>query len=386
MATGILPARTRTGFELDAGGHPVPQSTRSRLMIDSAATPLSTASRALFVIAAFMVVCAGLRAGAELVVPFLCAVFLAIVSLPPLAAMNRAGLPKWASLGVVLTVVSALLIIFGWMLARGLIGFPQQMPRYQAILQQEVTALAEWLRTKEIDVPTTVFTEQFDASRILAFMGNFLSTLVSVAKTGFFVVLLWTFIIAEAAALPDKLNRAFGTSANDLFRYRGMMQDVQSYLALKTGTNLLAGVLVWLSCWMLGTPYAIPLAIFAFFLNYVPVFGPIIAAAPAVLLTFAQGGWQMAIWMIVCQIVLNIIVGSVVEPRLFGSRFGLSSLIVLLSLVFWGWLLGPVGMFLSVPLTMVAKILLANTREFRWLAIMLGTGHEQLTASRADAP
>lgn len=333
-------------------------------------------------LAAFMIVCAGLRAGADLVVPFLCAVFLAIISLPPLAALHRAGLPKWASLGVVLTVVTALLVIMGWLLARGLLGFPQQVPRYQAILQQELTRISEWLHARDIDVPPELLTQQFDASRLLSFMGNFLTTLAGVANTAFFVILTWTFIIAEAAALPGKLNRAFGTTNTDLSRYHGMMQDVQRYLALKTGTNMLAALLVWFSCWMLGTPYAVPISIFAFFLNYVPVFGPIIAAIPAVLLTFAQSGPTMAIWMIAAQIVLNVIVGSVVEPRLFGSRFGLSPLVVLLSLVFWGWVLGTVGMFLSVPLTMVAKILLANTREFRWLAILLGSGHERLRVDR----
>ncbi|MBX3354287.1 MAG: AI-2E family transporter [Phycisphaeraceae bacterium] len=351
----------------------------------SSSTRGGAASRALVVLAMFMIVCAGLRAGAELVVPFLCAVFLAIISLPPMAALHRAGLPKWASLAVVLVVVLAILVIFGWLLARGLLGFPQQLPRYQVILQQEISKIVDWLREREIDIPPEMVKEQLDASRILAYMGNFLTAMVGVAKTGFFVLLTWTFIIAEAAALPDKLHRAFGSSASDLSRYRGMMQDVQRYLAFKSGTNLLAALLVWFSCWLLGTPYALPLAIFAFFLNYVPVFGPIIAAVPAVLLTLAQGGPMAAMWMIVCQVALNVIVGSLIEPRLFGSRFGLSPLVVLLSLVFWGWLLGPVGMFLSVPLTMVAKILLANTREFRWLAVMLGTGSETIIAPDAGA-
>jgi len=349
-------------------------------MADSVNIARSAASRALFVMAAFVVVCAGLRAGAELVVPFLGAVFLAIVSLPPLAALHRAGLPKWASLGLVLTVLTAVLVMLGGLLAKGLMGFPQQLPHLQAVLLQELNQVADWLRENGVDIPPEVLKEQLDPTRFIAYMGNVLGTVVTIGKAVFFVVLTWTFIIAEAAALPEKLHRAFGASAADLTRYRGMMQEVQSYLAFKSGTNVLAATLVWFSCWLLGTPYAIPIAIFAFFLNYVPVFGPIIAAIPAILLTFAVGGWQMAVWMIVFQIALNVLVGSVVEPRLFGSRFGLSALVVLLSLVFWGWLLGPVGMFLSVPLTMVTKILLTNSREFRWLGILLGTGHESITA------
>lgn len=352
-----------------------------------ASTPAwSTATRALFVMAAFIIVCAGLRTASDLVVPFLCAVFLAIVSLPPLAALRRAGLPRWASLTVVLTVVTAVLVLFGWVLTRGLLGFPQKLPIYQAALQQELNAIAEWLRAQQIEVDSKSLMEQFDASSILVYMGNVLGTFAAVAKTGLFVILTWAFIIAEAAALPDKVERAFGASTSDFDRSRRMMHDVQRYLALKSATNLLSALLVWFACWILGTPYAVPIAIFAFFLNYVPVFGAIIAAAPAILLTFASRGWEFALWMVALQIAINVLIGNIVEPRLFGARFGLSALVVLLSLVFWGWLLGPVGMFLSVPLTMVAKILLENTKDFRWLAIMLGPGHGGLTTAEASVP
>lgn len=330
-------------------------------------------------LAAFVVVCAGLRAASDLVVPFLASVFLAIVSLPPLAALHRAGLPKWAAITVVMVVVLAVLVLFGWVVVKSLANFPQVLPRYQAILQQELDGVIEWLHRHEIEVPAETIRQQFDPSQALRFMGNALGALANLARTSFFVILTWTFIIAEAAMLPDKLRRAIGTPTADISRYRSMVLDVQRYLALKSGTNLLAAALVWFCCWILGTPYAVPLAVFAFFLNYVPVFGPIIAAVPAVLLTLAHFGWERAVVMVILQIALNVIVGSLVEPRLFGARFGMSALVVFLSLVFWGWLLGPVGMFLSVPLTIVVKIVLANTVEFRWVAIMLGSGHESLT-------
>jgi len=326
------------------------------------------------------VVCAGLKAATDVVVPFLAAVFLAIVSLPPLAALRRAGLPRWASIGLVLVVVLGVMILFGWVVAKSLVGFPQVLPRYQAVLQQELDAVVEWLRAHEIDIPAESVKQQFDPSMVLSYMANALGALANLARTSFFVILTWTFIIAEAAMLPDKLRRAIGTPTADISRYRAMVLDVQRYLALKSGTNLLAALLVLASCWILGTPYAVPIAVFAFFLNYVPVFGPIIAAVPAVLLTLADFGWERAIVMVVLQIALNVVVGSVVEPRLFGARFGLSALIVFMSLVVWGWVLGPVGMFLSVPLTIVVKIVLANTVEFRWVAIMLGSGGDQLTA------
>lgn len=339
------------------------------------------ATSALFVLAAFVIVCAGIRVASELVVPFLAAVFLAIVSLPPLAALRRSGVPSWAALSLVLLVVLGVLIVFAWIVSRSLMGFPQALAHYQVILRHELESLSELLRSFDIDVSAETLEEQLAPSRLLAYMGNALSAVASAAHTSLFVLVTWTFIIAEAAALPDKLRRAIGTPDDDLSRYRSMVLDVQRYLALKCGTNLLAAILVWFASWILGTPYAIPIAVVAFFLNFVPVFGPIIAAAPAVLITLAQFGWERAIVMVCLHVALNVVVGSIVEPRLFGARFGLSALVVFLSLVFWGWVLGPIGMVLSVPLTIVVKIVLANTVEFRWVAVMLGGSSDSLTAT-----
>lgn len=331
-------------------------------------------------LAAFVIVCAGLKVASDLIVPFLAAVFLAIVSLPPLAALRRSGVPAWASISLVLLVVTGVLILFAWVVSRSLEGFPQALAHYQSVLRQELDGLAIWLRGFDIDVTTETLEEQLAPARLLAYMGNALGAVAGAAHTALFVLLTWTFIIAEAAALPEKLRRALGTPSDDLSRYRGMVLDVQRYLGLKCGTNLLAALLVWFASWMLGTPYAVPVAVVAFFLNFVPVFGPIVAAVPAVLITLAQFGWERAFVMIGLHVALNVIVGSVVEPRLFGARFGLSALVVFLSLVFWGWILGPIGMVLSVPLTIVAKIVLANTVEFRWVAVMLGSGNDSLTA------
>jgi predicted PurR-regulated permease PerM len=116
----------------------------------------------------------------------------------------------------------------------------------------------------------------------------------------------------------------------------------------------------------------VALGLLAFILNFVPVIGSIIAAVPAVLLALIADGPWWALLVTGVYTAINVSIGSVLEPRMMGERLGLSALVVFLSLVFWGFLLGPVGMFLSVPLTMLAKILLNNADDLRWLAIMLG--------------
>ena len=165
-----------------------------------------------------------------------------------------------------------------------------------------------------------------------------------------------------------------GRPEDDLGRYRKIVSDIQSYLAVKSQTNFLTAVLVAASCYALNTPYALFIGLTAFFLNYIPTFGAIITAIPAVLLCLAVNTWQMALIMVVAQVFINLAIGSWLEPKLFGRKLGLSAAVVFLSLVFWGWILGPVGMFLSVPLTMLVKILLDNTDEFKWISILLGPG------------
>jgi predicted PurR-regulated permease PerM len=144
------------------------------------------------------------------------------------------------------------------------------------------------------------------------------------------------------------------------------------YLAIKSVASLGTGALsaIWLA--ILGVDYPLLWGLFAFLLNYVPNIGSIIAAVPTVLFTFVQLGPASAAWAALAYTVVNVTVGSIIEPRFMGRGLGLSTLVVFVSLVFWGWILGPVGMFLSVPLTMTAKIALDSDDGTRWMAVLLG--------------
>ena len=203
-------------------------------------------------------------------------------------------------------------------------------------------------------------------------MGAVTSTL---SYTGF-VLFTVIFILAEAAGYRDKLQVAFGKSGVDLGQYANVLQDLQVYLGVKTQVSLITGVLAGVSCWILGIDYPIVWGLLAFLLNYVPTLGSIIAGVPPVLLALVQFGWERALIIAVLYLAINTLMGSVLEPRMMGKRLGLSPLVVFLSLVFWGFVWGPVGMVLCVPLTMLVKILLQNSPELRWIAVFLGSGAE----------
>jgi len=152
-----------------------------------------------------------------------------------------------------------------------------------------------------------------------------------------------------------------------------IVSNVNRYLTLKTLTSLSTGILVALWLWIIGVDYPVLWGLLAFLLNFIPNIGSLIAAIPAVLLAIIQLNAAGVIWTMVGYLIINLIIGSLVEPRIMGRGLGISTLVIFLSLIFWGWVLGPIGMFLSTPLTMAAKIAFETNEETRWFAVLLSS-------------
>jgi predicted PurR-regulated permease PerM len=180
------------------------------------------------------------------------------------------------------------------------------------------------------------------------------------------------FILFEASAMPKKLQLALKNPQQSFDHFARVTHSVQSYLMIKSAVSLLTGAAVVLWLVILDVDYPILWGLLAFLLNYVPNIGSIIASVPAILLALVQHGIVSALLVAGGYVIVNVVVGNIIEPRFMGKQLGLSPLVVLLSLIIWGWVLGPVGMLLSVPLTMIVKIALETTEESRWIAILLG--------------
>ena len=340
---------------------------------DSPGSPArSTGATILLTMASLVVVCAGLSAAKDIVVPILAAVFVTAVALPPIVALRSRGAPAWLAVTIVLLVVAAVLSLTGLVLARTAASFGASFAEYRAALQLQVSQAESWFGARGIDISSQHLGDQLDPSRLLSLVKGLLAGAIGVLRDGAFVMALAGFLLAEAAGLPAKIKAAFDVSDETLGPWRHILDDMTGYLVVKTKTSLLTAVLVMIALWLLGVDYVVALGLLAFILNFVPVVGSIIAAVPAVLLALIAHGPWWALLVTGVYTAINVSIGSVLEPRMMGERLGLSALVVFLSLVFWGFLLGPVGMFLSVPLTMLAKILLNNADDLRWLAIMLG--------------
>ena len=342
-----------------------------------APAPLPAAARSrgadiLLTMASLVVVCAGISAASSIVVPVLAAVFVAAVALPPIVALRTRGAPTWLAVTIVLAIVAGALMLTGAVLAQTAAGFSENFNQYRTTLQSQVTQLETWSAARGIDISNERLGGLLDPGRLLSMVKGTLASLIGVLRDGVFVVVMVGFLLAEAAGLPAKIKLAFRIDDATLGPWRRVLDDMTGYLVVKTKTSLLTAVLVTIGMWLLGVQYPIALGLLAFILNFVPVIGSIIAAVPAVLLALIASGPAFAVVVAAVYGTVNMSIGSILEPRMMGERLGLSALVVFLSLVFWGFLLGPVGMFLSVPLTMLAKILLNNADDLRWLAIMLG--------------
>ncbi len=214
---------------------------------------------------------------------------------------------------------------------------------------------------------------EVDPAALMGVVATGLNSLGRVVKNTFLIVMTVSFMLVEAFNLPVKLKSAIGGERDDMLSYNQFLETMNRYMAIKTATGMITGLVITIFLLVVGIDYALMWGFLTFFLNYVPTIGSFIAAIPAVLLAIVQMGFGHAALIAGGYLVINIVISNLIEPKFMGRGLGLSTLVVFLSLVFWGWVLGPVGMLLSVPLTITVKIALESSPKTRKVAIFLGT-------------
>ncbi len=337
---------------------------------------ISVRNGSLMACAAFVVLVAGMKAAAVLVVPFLLAGFLAVISAPPLFWMQKKGIPS--ILGIVLLMVGVMIIqlLLVTLVSSSILEFTNNLPFYQDRLKGLTESGLRFLAGYGVQLEVEKLSTVIDPGRVLSLVANTLNGLGGVLTNTFFVLLAFLFILSEAAGFPAKLRVLAGDKEDEMAKYGQITKGVNRYLGIKTITSMATGMVVWLWLWIQGVDFPVMWGVFAFLLNYIPNIGSIIAAVPAVLLALIQLGPMAAAISGVGFLLVNVVVGSIIEPRVMGEGTGLSALVVFMSLSFWGWVLGPVGMLLSVPLTMAVKIALGGRASTRWVAVLLGSNKD----------
>ena len=332
----------------------------------------SSPLRYLLGFAAFVVAVAGLKAAAVLVVPLLLATVLAVLCAPVLQALQARRVPTGLGVGLVVIGIVGVGVIVASVVGASLNGFVGRLPEYRASLQVELGQAVEWATRRGLPVDREAVMDTLDPSAVMTYAAGLVGAVGQILGRSFLIVLVTVFILLELGGLPSKL-RAASDDPDRSFRYaRRFIGLVKHYLVIKTAVSAATGLAVGVGLALIGVDFAPLWGLLAFLLNFIPTIGSLVAAVPAVLLAYVQGGFGLALAaMLMCGTV-NVALGNVLEPRILGRRVGLSPLVVVLSLLVWGYVLGPVGMLLAVPLTMVAKLAMEASPELEWIAVLLG--------------
>lgn len=328
----------------------------------------------LLKLATLVVILAGVRLASEVVVPFLLALFLAIVLNPLVTQLMRRGVRRGMAIGLVMLVMMCVLLLLGGMIASSADEFSEVYPLLQAQAEQKLAMVQHFAARFHINISSEYLARRLDPNALMGFATTLFSQISGAMTRIVLVMMTVVFMLFEVHHLPYKLRNAL---VNPQIRIAGLhraLKGVTHYLALKTLIGLLTGVAVWLTLLALGVKFALLWGAIAFLLNYIPNIGPVIAGIPPVLQALLLNTPLEAGLVATLFILIHLVLGNFLEPRVMGRGLGLSSLVVFLSLIFWGWLLGPVGMLLSVPLTSVCKILMETTPGGGKLAILLGNG------------
>lgn len=291
-------------------------------------------------LAAIVIILAGIKTASPIIVPFILSAFIAIICNPALNWLTRKRVPQ----GVAISLIISFVVLAGMWLAN-LVGkavndFSSQLPMYQAQLSQQFGGLSAQLSSYNFPVEINQLTEYFDPGAAMNVVTMILGGFGGVMANLFLILLTVIFMLSEASSMPKKLHVALDDPDMRMAQIDQFLASVNQYLAIKTMVSMATGTIIGLALWMMGLDYWVLWGVLAFLLNYIPNIGSIIAALPAVLLAVVQLGLGWAGGVIALYLVTNIVMGNAVEPRFLGRGLGLSTLVVFLSLIFWGWLLG----------------------------------------------
>lgn len=328
----------------------------------------------LWIAALVVIVVAGLKLASDLLVPIVLAAFLAMACMPVVGFLRRRGLP--AGLAVLLTLVLVLAVVLGttFLVVDALAEFATNAPEYQATLEGYWKDALAWAKEKGLELAPPEAREPLDPRDLLRTVTGVAGRAASALSTVVLVLLLTIFTLFEAVGLPNKLRRALGREDVDLAQGHQVLKQVYGYIAVKTVISLLTGVLFGGVLGILGVDSFVLWGFLAFVLNFIPNIGSVLSAIPPILVALVQpeGGPGLALGALLANLAVNQVIGNIVEPKITGDTLGLSAFVVFLSLLVWSWIWGPVGMLLSVPLTMVVKILLEHQASTRPIAELLG--------------
>ena len=313
----------------------------------------------------------------KLLIPLMIAAMIALLLQPMMQWLERRGLPRVVSLVLVITALMTLLILFGIFVAAEINAFVSHLSEITFRLHEVMERFDTFLTRQGIPVEKEQLRSFFRSDGIINFFKQMLLQLGNQFSNTLLILFTSSFLILDSLNFRARLRFILREKPERERALEEVFDKIHTYFIIMAKVSLItaAGALPLL--WFFDIQYALLWAVLTFFLNFIPVIGSIIAAVPPVILGLVEHSWSTALWIALGYLLLNNLIGNILQPAMMGRGLGLSSFTVFWSMVFWGWFFGPTGMILSVPLTMGIQFLLMQYDETRWLGFLLSDYKEK---------
>ncbi len=327
----------------------------------------------MFYIAAIIIVIAGLKIGAPIINPILMAIFLSVIIYHPINWLKNKGVNGILAIIIVVFSLFIVLVAIGGAVTRSIMEFSDNLPFYRNQLHEMLRNGISSLNENGMNISTDDVMENISSGSVFSYAGKFLTSIGGLLGQITLLVLVVAFILGETNSFSIKLKAILKDPDISLGNIQTISRNIRYYLGVKTLTGTIGGTLVTIVLLVMKVEYAIVWGILVLLMRYIPNIGSIIAAIPIMLFVLIQDGITGVIYVGAAYAIINFLIGQIIEPKFLAKSMELSTLAVFLSLVFWGWILGDIGMLLAVPITMGMKISLEARPNSRWMAILLGS-------------
>ncbi len=325
-----------------------------------------------FYLSTSIIIVAGLKMASEIVVILFLAIFIASLFSALLSFLQNFKIPKIIAYFLIILVFVIIIMLITYMINSSLNSFSSNLPLYEQKIKLLISGLVDYLGSEvKVEVNKDELLKAVDMSYFFNFSTKLLGGIGTFFSKFLLVFIGVAFIISESKSFEKKLKIIFKSDKKKLQSFKLFSYNLQKYFIVKTFTSLLTGFFVYILLIFFDLNYPLLWAVLAFLFNFIPVVGSVIASIPAILLSLISTDLNVTFWLITFYVIVNISISNIIEPKLMGKELGLSPMVIFFSLIFWGWILGIVGMFLAVPITMTLKIAFESTHNTKWVGILL---------------
>jgi predicted PurR-regulated permease PerM len=304
---------------------------------------------------------AGVQATAWLIAPLFLALVIVIALHPVRCRMRRHGWPGWAATLALVVAVYGLLVGFALVLMVSLAQLRAELPTYAGNAQNILTGISDTLQRLGVgSAQAQAMTGTLNTGNLLGAVDAALSGLTSALWSVVLLAVLLLYLSLEASGAGARLASIAVDRGEVAAALGAFATGTRRYLVVTTVFGLIVAVIDTVALALLGIPQPILWGVLAFITNYIPNIGFFMGLIPPALLALLVGGWPLLVWVVLICCVVNFVLQSLIQPRVVGDSVGLSPTVTFVSLVFWAWIVGPLGALLAVPLTLLTKALLVD--------------------------